>query len=173
MSVVTVTGGLRYKSHKPRVIRAHATTHMETMTLAPAAGAGIGKIIADRLLAEPGFVDAMISAIMGGLQATRSFWAKDPDDPDAKAKLRTEPDSKIQLQAFSLVLAHMEGEPIKRVIHQHLGASGEINLQAAVAESPQLQEQLARLLENATWKQSGRKRTKQAEPAKFDPPEMG
>ncbi len=123
----------------------------ETMTLAPAAGAGIGKILADRLLAEPGFVDAMIAAVMGGLRATRSFWAK---DANGKPTLTTEADSKVQLQAFSMVMAHMEGEPIKRVIHQHLGAAG-IDPTAALQESPALLAAVEREVQKAKWRHSG------------------
>lgn len=137
------------------------------IALAPAAGAGLGKLLFDRLLARDDFLTALEDAIIGGLRATRSYYDK------AAGGCVTEPDYRTRIQAAGMTLAQAEGEPIKRVIHQHLGASGEINLQAAVAESPQLQEQLARLLENATWKQSGRKRTKQAEAPKFDPPEMG
>lgn len=125
----------------------------ETATLAPASGAGIGKILADRLLAEPDFVDSMIAAVMNGLRATRQYWIKGPGG----SELITEPDSKIQLQAFMLVLAHMEGEPIKRIVHQHLGGSGQIDPLAALQESPALRDAARRLLEKSEWQQSGRR----------------
>ncbi len=135
----------------------------ETMTLAPAAGAGIGKVLADRLLAEPGFVDSMVDAVMNGLRATRSFWKGKGET----AELVTEADSKCQLQAFALVLAHMEGEPIKRIIHQHLGGTGAVDPLAALQESPELRDAAKRMLEKAEWRQSGRK-AKKAQPADLD-----
>lgn len=123
----------------------------ETTQLAPAAGAGIGKILAERLLATPGFIDAMVDAVTNGLRATRSFWTKEG--------LHTEPDSKTQLQAFALTMAHMEGEPIKRIIHQHLGGSGQVDPLKALQESPELLEAVARTLEKAKWKTAGGERS--------------
>jgi hypothetical protein len=139
----------------------------ESLSLAPAAGAGIGKILADRLLADPEFIPAMHDAVMGGLKATRSYWTGKGET----AQLVTEPDSKVQLQAFALCLAHMEGEPIKRVIHQHLGGSGEADPLAALRESPALRDAAKRLLEKAEWRTSGHqasKRPKKADPASID-----
>lgn len=121
------------------------------MQLAPAAGSGIGKLLADKLLAQPGFVDAMVLAVMNGLCATRSFWIKTPTGPE----LVTEADSKVQLQAFALILSHMEGEPIKRVIHQHL-TNGKVDPLAVLKDSPATREALARLLDKATFHESGR-----------------
>lgn len=115
----------------------------EVATLAPAAGAGIGKMLAERLLREPWFFDAMVEAVRNGLTATRSVWTKEG--------LHTEADCKTQIQAFALVMAHMEGEPIKRVIHQHLGASDKIDPVAALRDSPQLREATRRALEKADW----------------------
>lgn len=151
------------KLHFEKHLRAHATTPMpeETMSLAPAAGAGIGKLLADRLLADPTFIDAMVDAVMNGLRATRSFWVK---GDGGKGELQTEPDSKTQLQAFSLVLAHMEGEPIKRVIHQHLGGGAQLDVLGALRESPALQEAMERELAKAKWK-GGKKPKKVEAPA--------
>lgn len=127
----------------------------EQITLAPMAGAGIGKLLAERLLAEPGFVDSMVAAVVNGLKATRSFYVKDEG-------MHTEPDAKTQLQAFALVLAHMEGEPVKRIIHQHLGGAGGIDPLAALQESPELREAAARLLQKAEFRT---RHSKKAEPA--------
>lgn len=135
---------------------------MET-ALAPAAGAGIGKILADALLADPDFVPLMIAAAKGGLKATRSFWVGRGQD----GHLERENDHKTQVQTFALLLAHMEGEPIKRIIHQHLGAGGAIDPLAALQESPALLEQAERLIEKAKWRKSGR--AKKAEPVKHEP----
>ena len=136
----------------------------EQITLAPAAGAGIGKILADRLLAEPDFVESMIAAVKNGLKATRSFYVKGDG-------MQTEPDSKTQLQAFALVMAHMEGEPVKRIIHQHLGGAGTVDPLAALRESDALRDAARAMLEKAEWRTSGHKaykRPKQAQPVDAD-----
>lgn len=126
----------------------------EALQLAPAAGAGIGKLLADRLLAEPDFIDAMVAAAMNGLRATRSFWTGKGEN----AEHHTEPDSKVQLQALALVMAHMEGEPIKRIIHQHLGGDGSApDPLAALRESPALLAAVKREIEKAEWRTSGKK----------------
>ncbi len=132
---------------------------MENATLAPAAGAGIGKLLADRLLAEPTFLSLMVDAAMNGLKATRSFWTGKGDS----AQLVTEPDSKVQLQAFALLLAHMEGEPIKRIIHQHLGGAGPLDPLAALQDSPELREAARKMLEKAEWRTSGKQTHKRPE----------
>ncbi len=125
----------------------------EIASLAPAAGAGIGKILADRLLADPSFIDLMCAAITNGLKATRSFWTGKGET----AQLVTEADSKTQLQAFALILAHMEGEPIKRIVHQHLGADGSgVDPLGALRDSPALMAAVERTLEKAKWRHSGR-----------------
>lgn len=134
-------------------------TQNAQISLAPAAGAGIGKMLFDLLLADPEFLPAMKRAAMGGLEAMRSFY-----DPGSKCVV-SEIDSRTRMQALGLILAQAEGEPIKRVIHQHLGASGELDLLGAVRDSPQMQEQLRALLEKATWQKSGRRKAKVAEPA--------
>jgi hypothetical protein len=132
-----------------------------TMTLAPAAGAGIGKKVADALLAQDGFVDLMVNAMTNGLKATRSFYVKDEG-------MQTEPDFKVQLQAAALIMAHMEGEPVKRIIHQHLGAGGKLDVGAALTDSPELAQAVERELQKARWKHSGHqahKKPKKVEPA--------
>lgn len=127
----------------------------ETLTLAPAAGAGIGKKIADALLAQPDFVPNMVAALSNGLKAHRSFYVKDEG-------LQREPDFKVQLQAAGLIMAHMEGEPVKRIIHQHLGADGKLDLRGALQDSPELAAAVAAELEKAQWRKSGRNAKKVA-----------
>lgn len=148
----------------------------EQITLAPSAGTGIGKLLADALLADPDFVPAMIAAVTNGLKATRSFWTGKGES----AELVTEPDSKTQLQAFALILAHMEGEPVKRIIHQHLGGNGTVDPLAALQESPALLEAARKLLEKAEWKHSGHQTHKAArgkkgaeQPAELVEPDKG
>ncbi len=113
-------------------------------TLSPAAGAGIGKILADALT---------IDAAKGGLRAERSFWVKSANG----GHLESEPDQRVRVQTLFGLLAHMEGEPIKRIIHQHLGGSGSVDPLAALRESPELRAAAKRELEKAEWHDSGRK----------------
>lgn len=124
----------------------------ETLTLAPAAGAGIGKILADALLANPEFVPAMLASAMNGLKATRGYWSGKGEN----AEYIVEPDFKTQLQAFALLLAHMEGEPIKRVIHQHIGDGKAVDPLAALQGSQALRDAAKKLIAKAEWHESGR-----------------
>ncbi len=118
--------------------------------LAPAAGAGIGKLIADALLADPDFIPLMKAAFIGALGAEIHFFDK------AAGGWQSRPDYRIRLQAVMGCLAHMEGEPVKRIIHQHLGGGPTIDPLAAMQDSPALREAVRRTLEKAEWRQSGR-----------------
>ncbi len=124
--------------------------------LAPAAGAGIGKIIADKLLSDPEFIPLMIEAVTNGLRATRTEYTGHGKDREAEQV----PDFKTQLQAFALLLAHMEGEPIKRVIHQHLGGTGSVDPLAALQDSPALRDAARRMLAKAEWRTNPGERSK-------------
>jgi hypothetical protein len=67
-----------------------------------------------------------------------------------------EPDMRTQSAMFFGLLAHMEGEPIKRIIHQHLGGEGGVvDPLAALKDSPALQAAVERTLEKAKWRTSG------------------
>ncbi len=126
------------------------------ISLAPAAGAGIGKKIAEALLADPEFIPLMKAAIINGLRASRSLWVK---GPDGKSKLINEPDSKVQIQAFALTMAHMEGEPVKRIIHQHLAGDKELNPLGALRDSPELLDAMRDLVEKAEFRHTPGKRS--------------
>lgn len=132
----------------------------QEMILAPAAGAGIGKIVADELLSRD-IGKKLADALERGLTATRRTW-----DSGVKQWVE-EPDTRSQLQAAMGIMAHMEGEPVKRIIHQHLGGAGGPNLQDALRESPELQAALAKELEKAQWRHSGRQEHKK--PRKVSP----
>jgi len=129
---------------------AHARTMENTqITLAPQAGAGLGKILFDRLLAESDFIDLMVQAARDGLKAmSPRRWDKESQtwiaDPDAKTRVQT---------LFGLI-AQAEGDPVKRVIHQHLAQAGADPL-TALQESPELREAARKMLANAEWKHSG------------------
>lgn len=131
------------------------------ITLAPMAGAGIGKMLADELLKDPEFVPLMRSVALGCLRAmTHRFIMEDKRTIEV-------PDFKIQAQMFFGLMAHMEGEPVKRIIHQHLGGEGRIDPGAALADSPELAAAVERELQKARWKHSGRQAHKK--PRKVEP----
>lgn len=136
-----------------------------TLTLAPAAGAGVGKLLADTLLARPDFVQSLADAVMDGLTATRSYY-----DGAAKRHV-TEPDARVRIQSVALVLSHMEGEPIKRIVHQHIGPEGGIDVLGALRDSPALQSAMERALEKARFRERpnrGRKAEKTVEAVEVD-----
>ena len=117
-------------------------------SLAPAAGAGVGKLLADLLLADPGFLPAMKEAAMRGLTAMQPRrW-----DKENECWGEAVPDARVQVQTVAMLLAHMEGEPIKRIVHQHLGADGGPDPVAAMRESPALRAAVERTLANAQFK---------------------
>ena len=131
-----------------------------SVQLAPAAGAGIGKLIADALLADPEFIPLMKAAFVGALKAEIHFYDRESKSWESR------PDDRIRLQAVMGCLAHMEGEPVKRIIHQHM-TNGVIDPLAALKESPAAREAMRRLLEKAEWRHSGQsesKRPKTAQP---------
>jgi hypothetical protein len=131
----------------------------QTVTLAPAAGAGIGKMLADALLASPGFLELMQQTAIDGLNAmTGSRWDK------TAGEFVRDPDYRTRAQMFFGLLAHMEGEPVKRIIHQHLGNGAGFDPLAALQGSPALREAARQLLAKSEWRQSGRN-AKQAESA--------
>ena len=126
----------------------------ESIILAPAAGTGIGKLVFDALLAEKDFIPLMVGAAMGGLKATTSFY--NPATREVIEKV----DFKTRLNAWLALTAHAEGEPVKRIIHQHLTGPGGPDLGAALRDSPELQEALARELQKAQWRTSGQQKHK-------------
>lgn len=141
----------------------------ETLSLAPAAGSGIGKLVFDALLADPQFIPLMVQAALGGLSATTSFY--NPATREVIEKV----DFKTRLQTWLALTAHAEGEPVKRIIHQHFGGEGRIDPGAALADSPELAAAVERELQKARWKHSGRqdhKKPKRAQPAELVEPEV-
>lgn len=134
----------------------------QTLSLAPAAGAGMGKLLADLLLADPEFIPLMRQTAIDCLHAMAPRrWDKESGDWIA------DPDMRTRAQMFFGLMAHMEGEPVKRIIHQHLGADGKLDLRGALQDSPELAAAVAAELEKAKWRTSGHqasKRPRKAEP---------
>lgn len=121
---------------------APALPSAEPSALAPAAGAGVGKLVAEKLLSDPEFIPLMIKAAKGGLEASRSFYDK------GAGGCVTEPDYRVRVQTLALLLAHMEGEPIKRVIHEiRKGVGGAPD--EMLAESPAAIEAAKRMIAGA------------------------
>ena len=141
---------------------------METnqISLAPAAGAGIGKALADELLKDAAFVPLMRQTALDCLHAMAPRrWDKESDT------WICDPDYRVRAQMFFGLLAHMEGEPVKRIIHQHLGGAGTVDPLGALRESEALRDAAKAMLEKAEWRTSGRKAykvPKQAVPAEPD-----
>ncbi len=138
---------------------------METnlVTLAPAAGSGIGKAFADALLSDPEFLPLLVAAAKNGLKAERSFWC----GKGGEGYLEREPDMRTQIQTVALILANLEGEPIKRIIHQHLGAALP-DAMALLQDSPAALDAAKRLVEKAEWHKSGRNsKAKRTQPAEY------
>lgn len=136
-------------------------TQEAQITLAPAAGAGIGKMLADGLLAREDFAQLMQQTAIDCLHAMAPRrWDKE------SGGWVVDPDMRTRAQMFFGLLAHMEGEPVKRIIHQHLGAGGAVDILAALRESPALLAATEEALQKAKWRTSGQqahKRPKQAE----------
>jgi hypothetical protein len=117
------------------------------LSLAPAAGGGIGKMVAASLLGRPDFVEELAQTALGGLRAVRSIGTRDGPI--------TEPDYRVRVQTFFGLLAHMEGEPVKRVVHEIKRSSGFDPL-AELQENPELRAAARHLLEKSEWRHSGR-----------------
>lgn len=142
--------------------RAHVTD-TNSIQLAPAAGAGIGKLVADELLKDPEFIPLMKAAFLGALRAEIHFYDRESKSWESR------PDERIRLQAVMGCLAHMEGEPVKRIIHQHLGGQGEVNPLAALEASPALRDAARRMLEKSEFKT---RKQRKVEPADVDAVEV-
>lgn len=121
--------------------------------LAPGAGSGIGKMLADELLKDPEFVPLMRSVALGCLRAVTHRFVLE------KKQTIEVPDFKIQAQMFFGLLAHMEGDPVKRIIHQHIDGAA-IDPLAALQESPALLEAAKRMIDKAGYRTAGGERSK-------------
>lgn len=108
----------------------------------------------------------MVAVIERGFEAHKNLWS-----PAQKDWIR-EDDMRMQIQTLALVLAHMEGEPIKRIIHQHLGGTGAVDPLAALQESPALRDAVSAVLAKAEYRTGGGKRAKERAAKKAAAPEI-
>jgi hypothetical protein len=119
---------------------------MDDLQLAPAAGSGIGKQLAELLIADEEFLPALKAAFMDALGAESKHF-----DKEAKGWVNS-PDYKTRLSAAMSLLSHMEGDPIKRIVHQHLNAPSGGNIREALQESPALLAQVEREVAKAKFR---------------------
>lgn len=133
--------------------------------LAPAAGSGLGKKVAEALLARPQFVDEMATAASEALTATQRFWSKEDKDWEVV------PDYKTRLTAFQMIMAHLEGEPIKRIVTASLGNPGGPgpDLDSQLAASPAMRAAMRRRLEKADRAAAARAKQKGAPVIEMEP----
>lgn len=136
------------------------TPDQQLEALAPNAGVGVGKLIASDLLARPGFIKKCADVWEAALNATRRTW-----DQGNKCWVE-EPDTRSQLQALFGLLAHTEGEPIKRIIHEvRKGVGGSPD--EMLAESPAAIEAAKRIVAGAEARRR-KAGLKKAEPVEID-----
>ena len=88
----------------------------------------------------------MEEVIVRGFNATKRLW-------DAGSKQWVEePDMRSQLQTLFGVLAHMEGEPIKRIVHEHLNRGNGVDLTEILRNNPDLAAEARRQLDKAAFR---------------------
>lgn len=133
----------------------------QAQVLAPAAGSGVGKVIADSLIKQPDFLADMIQSARDGLRAmSPRRWDKDTET------WIQDPDYRVRVQTFFGLLAHMEGDPVKRIIHEvRKGAGGSPD--ELLAESPAAIEAAKRIVAGAEARRR-KAGLKKAEPVEVD-----
>lgn len=133
----------------------------EQISLTPASGSGLGKVLFSTLLADERFLPLMTEAAIGGLTACfPKRWDKELENWG-----EPEPDWKTRVQTFLALWAQAEGEPVKRTIHQHIATNGALDTISALQDSPAMLESLERTIAKA---KAGNRRPaapKRAEPA--------
>lgn len=120
-------------------------------------------MLADQLLSDPEFIPLMRQTAIDCLHAMAPRrWDKE------SGGWVSDPDMRTRAQMFFGLMAHMEGEPVKRIIHQHLGNGGKLDVGAVLGDSPELTAAVERELQKAKWRHSGHqahKKPKKVEPA--------
>ena len=143
--------------HKNVHLRAHThteilppMTHLNSIakssaTLAPAAGAGLGKAMFDCLLADANFPAALATAAREGLGAmTPRRWDKETES------WVSDPDYRVRAQVLFALLAQAEGEPVKRVqIQTHKITAPGGDIEQELATSPAARIAMRRILDGA------------------------
>jgi hypothetical protein len=116
----------------------------KTDLLAPGAGTGIGKKLAERFLDRPDCIQLLENAFVGALKADLRYY-----DKDAK-KMVIYPDGKTRLNAAMGLLAQLEGEPVRRIVHQVInGSANQAGLMDELAHSPALRSAMRKTIDEA------------------------
>ncbi len=117
----------------------------EQVSLTPASGTGLGKVIFEALLRDDSFLPSMVAAALGGLNACfPKRWDKEND-----CWGESEPDHKTRVHTFLALWAQAEGEPVKRTIHQHIATGGQLDAIGALQDSPAMLDSLERTIAKA------------------------
>lgn len=112
------------------------------LTLAPGAGTGIGKEVAAALLKREAIAEDMAAALVRALTAKRRTWC-------STSKMHIEEDdTRSQLQAVFGILAHLEGDPVRRTIHEHVDGR-KIDHMQAVQSSPAMRRAAQHVIDKA------------------------
>ncbi len=116
-----------------------------TVDLAPGAGQGIVRKLAQTVLARPDFMGLLEDALISSLKAENKVFDKE------QGVLVTYPDAKTRLAALLGILAQFEGDPVKRILHQHVGTPGgaQDELAETLSASPALRGAVERALRKA------------------------
>jgi NAD(P)-dependent dehydrogenase (short-subunit alcohol dehydrogenase family) len=119
------------------------TQQNDLSALAPAAGSGIGAQIAAGFLARGDWLALCIDALVAALQANCKVYDK------ANNCLVTYPDGRTRLEAVHKIWSHLEGEPVKRIIHEVRRGRDAESLQDELTRSPALREAAREMLDAA------------------------
>ena len=116
--------------------------------LAPGAGSGMGAELAARILSRPDWLDLCEAAIVHGLTAQMRFFDKAAND--GKGGFVIMQDAKTQVATVTAIWSHIEGDPVKRIVHE---VHGDPDVAAAadeqLASSPGLRAAMRRRLDAA------------------------
>lgn len=124
--------------------------------LSTAVGNGIGRKIADKLLAEADFIEEMVQVARDGLKAETAICTKG-------GGIEMVPDQKTRQNMFFGLLEQFDGKPVERILTQAFGQPGGPgeDLDAQLNDSPAFRSALRRKLDKADRRAA--KAEKQAE----------
>jgi hypothetical protein len=111
--------------------------------LAPAAGTGVGSALAQRFFGRPDWLDKLEASLINALGAEHRVYG------GKGVGIITYPDGKTQLAAVLGLMSHMDGEPVKRIIHEVRRGRDAESLQDELTRSPALREAAREMLDAA------------------------
>ena len=130
------------------------TADATQISLAPAAGAGIGRQMFAELLARPNFAAELAQAAVDGLNAmTPPRW-----DPAAQ-DWTSSPDYRVRTTTLFALLAQAEGAPIKRSVQQVItGPVSTDDIERQLEANPAARAAMLKLIQDADYKAKHGKR---------------